>query len=118
MEYELEDPRYSLSNVSISIPYLGTPPNVGSVDSGDYTIDKSHRKLVWNISSLDKSNSSGCLEFNLDTDDVGTLYPIQIHFQSNVLFSGIEIKDISLMEGGSAKFSSEVALLTEGYEIA
>lgn len=117
MEYELQTDLVLLE-VSIAIPYLGNEPNVSSVDQGDFKIDRAHKNLLWNVGRIDGSNSNGCLEFGIETEEVGTLYPIKVHFRSKNLFSGLSVDDVVLVNGGSTNFSADVSLLTEGYEIA
>ncbi|KAI8897697.1 hypothetical protein BC833DRAFT_592784 [Globomyces pollinis-pini] len=117
IEYELQNLQIVLDKVTIMIPYSGAPPNVNHSDIGTFSIDKSTQSIIWQIPHLDASNSSGCLEFSIDTEDISTVYPIQMHFASTTSFDNLKIVDVNSVDGGPVTFSTDIVLLTNGYEI-
>jgi hypothetical protein len=93
IEYELQSPNLNLEKVTIIIPYSGNqPPIVGNVDQGQQHVDRNSKTILWNLASINSSNSSGTLEFSIDNDDVSTLFPIQIHFNSSKSYADIKVQ--------------------------
>jgi hypothetical protein len=97
IEYELQNTRLSLSDVSIVIPFAGQVTQPGTAGTGTCTVDRASRKLIWNIPLVDQEiNPSGLLEFSIDSDDTSVLYPIQIQFQSEK-FVNMEVFEVKIL---------------------
>lgn len=66
MEYELVRTAMELQNVSMTIPF---PPGCGqpkvTCEAGEATYSARNNALVWNIPLINRSNSSGTLEFTV-----------------------------------------------------
>ncbi|KAJ3324405.1 Coatomer subunit delta [Boothiomyces sp. JEL0866] len=117
IEYDLQKVM-ALKNVSIIIPYTGVnPPTATAPEYGQYHIDRNSKTIVWQIPSINSENSSSLFEFNVETDDTSSLYPIQVHFTSSQSFSDIQVQSVARVDGGDVEFSSQVSLVTDGFEI-
>ncbi|KAJ3261321.1 hypothetical protein HK103_005929 [Boothiomyces macroporosus] len=91
IEYDLQKVM-TLKNVSIIIPYTGVnPPTATAPEYGQYHIDRNSKTIVWQIPSINSENTSSLFEFNVETDDISSLYPIQVHFTSSQSFSDIQV---------------------------
>jgi hypothetical protein len=93
VEYELLAEQMELTNVCISInlaSFGSSMPKVDSVD-GEFQVNTHTKTLDWRIPSIDKSSSSGTLEFSINGDDVNGLFPVQIHFSSAKPFSKVKV---------------------------
>lgn len=76
VEYELTGSD-SLKDVSVTIPYMSSEPNVSSFDA---TYDVSGDSLEWSIGAVDEQNSTGAFEFEAQADDENEFFPMQIRF--------------------------------------
>ncbi|KAJ3276265.1 Coatomer subunit delta [Terramyces sp. JEL0728] len=118
IEYDLQK-QITLKNVSIIIPYTSVnPPTATAPEYGQYHIDRNSKTIVWQIPSINSENTSSLFEFNVETDDASNLYPIQVHFTSSQSFSDIQVQNVASVDGGSVEYSSQVSLVTDGFEIA
>lgn len=91
IEYSMDVPNLELHDVRIVIP-LGTSasPSIVSAD-GTYKHNASAGELVWHIDLIDASNASGSMEFNVQQRNTDAFFPINVHFASPKLFSGVEV---------------------------
>jgi hypothetical protein len=84
VEFELQNSVLTLTDVNIIIPYSGQVTQPGTAGTGSCFVNESNGTLNWSIPSITRDGvSSGILEFSMDSEDVGVLYPIQVHFSSN-----------------------------------
>lgn len=69
--------------MSIIIPFTGQVTQPGSAGTGTSQVDYQSSTIVWSVPLISAdSASSGVLEFSMNSEDVGVLYPIQVHFTS------------------------------------
>ena len=70
-------------------------PKVESVD-GEYEF--SHNRLYWKIDTIDSTNSSGTLEFSLNTatsgDGMDSLFPVNVKFTSKKSICGVIVNGV------------------------
>jgi hypothetical protein len=118
IEYELENAAMVFEQVVVAIPIpAGTKPRVGECD-GMYTHNKSNGTLDWEIARIDADNTSGTMEFSIDTDDVDAFFPVQVVFQCPTTFTGIDVEDIVTVDDNAPiTYSKEVVLLPEEYSV-
>uniref|UniRef100_A0A7S2RJQ4 Coatomer subunit delta n=1 Tax=Rhizochromulina marina TaxID=1034831 RepID=A0A7S2RJQ4_9STRA len=118
VEYSVDRPGLELHNVSIVIP-LGTSasPNVLSVDSGTHRHNRSSEELVWEIELIDESNKSASLEFSVPQRSSDAFFPIQVRFASNQLSAGVDVANITDLEGKPIHFSLQKSAVAESYKV-
>lgn len=119
IEYELQADNLELQDVTISIP---TPsgcgaPVVGDCD-GSYAFDQRKNLLSWTLPLIDKTNSTGQLDFSMPSNP-DDFFPIEVNFHSTkTLYTDISIsKVVSAGDSSPMKYSSEMALLVDRYQI-
>lgn len=90
---------------------------MGNLD-GLYEVDRQRRTLDWQLPTIDTSNKSGSIEFNVTGNDASAFFPISASFESDKTFCDVEVLDVQNVESGaSVVFSKEVILATEEYNI-
>ncbi|XP_041470208.1 coatomer subunit delta-like [Lytechinus variegatus] len=118
IEYELLQEDMELQDVVINIPVpsgVGAP-KVSEVD-GNYKHDSRHNMLEWSLPVIDTSNKTGSMEFAIagQPDD---FFPITVSFISRKSYCDIQVEDVLAVESDQpVKFSSDVALLVDKYEV-
>lgn len=118
IEYTMDHPRLELHDVKVSIP-LGTRevPSILNID-GNYKHSPSAEQLLWEIPLIDKSNSSGTLEFTIQSRNAGAFFPISINFASNILYCDIDVASVRTAEGeGAILYGISKSVLTEEYTV-
>lgn len=118
IEYSLENTDMELSDVVITIPLPSGAgaPVVGDCE-GDYRHDSRKNILEWRLPVIDASNKSGSMEFSI-AGHTNDFFPVAVSFVSKKSFCDIEVEDVVLVDNDShVKFSSEVVLYVEKYEI-
>ncbi|KAL5479170.1 hypothetical protein EMCRGX_G022660 [Ephydatia muelleri] len=119
IEYELLQKQLELQDVVVTIPIpagVGSPV-IGELD-GEHFYDPKKHTLEWRLPVIDASNRTGSMEFTvagLPSD----FFPINVSFTSAKPYCSIEVTRVNMAEGDGApvKFSKEVALTTDKYEI-
>ncbi|XP_071958564.1 coatomer subunit delta-like [Antedon mediterranea] len=118
IEYELKEEHMELQDVCINIPLpsgLGAPV-VGDID-GNYKHDSRKNLLEWTLPVIDSSNKTGSLEFTI-SGHPNDFFPVTVGFLSRKSYCDIEVSDVMQIETEKpVKFSSDVALIVEKYEI-
>ena len=96
IEYTLEK-KMDLHDVRIRIP-LGTSeaPGILSVD-GSHRFNPQSGELLWELQLIDKSNSSGSLEFTIAQKNVDAFFPITVEFCSQQLFCNVDVTSVTSM---------------------
>ncbi|XP_780010.1 coatomer subunit delta [Strongylocentrotus purpuratus] len=118
IEYELLQEHMELQDVVINIPLpsgVGAP-KVSEAD-GNYKHDSRHNMLEWSLQLIDASNKTGSMEFAIagQPDD---FFPITVNFISRKSFCDLQVEDVLSVESDQpVKFSSDVALLVDKYEV-
>jgi len=118
IEYTLEDAALELRDVVITVPLTpgAPPPSVGSCD-GSYHHDKAHSALVWSIPMLDRSCSSGKLDF-VAKGSSDTFLPVKVAFVSDRTFCDIKVGAVvGVQDNEPKKYSIETQLRTASYTI-
>ncbi|KAJ3102952.1 Coatomer subunit delta [Phlyctochytrium planicorne] len=117
IEYDLQNERLELRDVTITIPYPGnSPPSIGDSE-GHHRIDRQRKFIEWQLPLIDGSNKSGVLEFSVDSEDVGSFFPIQVYFTSPKTICELDVVDAQAGDGVRAQFSKESRLLTGQYSV-
>lgn len=119
IEYELQKLNLELNNVVIVVPIPSNvaAPIVKNCD-GDYSYEKYKNCMFWRISSIDKSNATGTLEFTVSghADD---FFPVNVSFVSDVSYCDIEVSGVMQAENQSVpvKHSIDISFSSDKYEI-
>lgn len=119
IEYELQKTQLELNNVVIAIPIPSnvSAPIVQNCD-GDYSYEKYKNCMFWRISTIDKSNASGTLEFNVSgrTND---FFPVNVQFSSEIPYCNIQVGGVvqASNTSESVKHAFDVNFTTDKYEI-
>jgi len=119
IEYELQKLNLELNNVAIIVPI---PSNVAApiikVCDGDYTYEKYKNCLIWRISSIDKSNSTGSLEFSV-SGHANEFFPVNVTFVSSKSYCDIQVTGVVQADNSAApvKNSVDVNFSVDKYEI-
>ncbi len=102
LEFSLNRPDMTLTDVNILVP-LGTtdPPVIDEID-GVYKHDANTGMLCWHHDVIDSSNSSGSLEFSIGGDDADAFFPVQVMFKSQSFLCPIEITGVTSAATGAA----------------
>jgi len=122
IEYELEKEDMELNQVLIQIPLPpGTGPPVVHEFEGDYSHDRKGF-LEWRLPLIDANNKSGSLEFSVAQGTPDDIFPVMVSFTSPKTYCDIAVSEVVAAEedggsGGPIKFSKEVSIFAEKYEI-
>lgn len=119
IEYAMDLPNMELHDVKIHIPLgTGAQPNIVSVD-GSHRYNNSQQELIWELDMVDRSNSSGSLEFNIQQKDSNAFFPIHVHFASKQMFCAVEISEVVAMgTGAPIMYGLSKGMSSEEYIIA
>uniref|UniRef100_A0A915NKS0 Coatomer subunit delta n=1 Tax=Meloidogyne floridensis TaxID=298350 RepID=A0A915NKS0_9BILA len=94
-----------------------TTPLISECD-GSYEYQKSKSQLVWSLTSIDKTNKNGTLEFSTPNGHADHFFPVNIRFVSLDSFCKITVDSVEKgQESEQVEFTSEHSLITEKYEI-
>jgi len=118
IEYTMDQSDISLHDVRIIIP-LGTSdtPNILNVD-GIHKHNSHNNELIWEISLIDASNSTGSLEFNIQQKKSDAFFPIIVHFSSQQTFCKLDVMGVRMIEGnGPIQYGLTKGMSTEEYSI-
>lgn len=119
IEYELQKSHLELNNVVIAIPIPSNvaAPIVQNCD-GDYSYEKYKNCMLWKLQSIDKSNSSGTLEFTV-SGHASDFFPVNVSFVSGVSYCDIQVGGVMQADnsGQAVKHSLDVNFCTDKYEI-
>ncbi len=91
-------------------------PIVKQID-GDYTYEKYKNHLIWRITTIDDSNTTGSLEFSVQGHPTD-FFPINVNFSSNKSYCDLRVETVLSSDSSAPiKFSTETVLNVERYEI-
>jgi coatomer subunit delta len=101
IEYTMDQSHLTLHDVAIKIP-LGTsdPISVSSVD-GTYKHSAANGEVVWQLPLIDRSNSSGTLEFTVAQRNSDAFFPIAVVFSSSQLLCQIDVSSVTTPNGAT-----------------
>ena len=118
IEYELQGD-LELQDVTIAIPCPSGcgAPVVGECD-GSYAYDARKNILTWTLPVIDKSNSTGQLDFSMPSNP-DDFFPVEVGFHSTKsLYTPISVSSVQdVGSGANVKFSNEIALLVDRYVV-
>jgi len=120
MEYELGDTITELTDLVIAIPLPGSATRGPEIIdcSGETSFDSKNMQLLWRISTVDDSNSSGALEFALPEAPHEAFFPINVQFVAPQTYCNIEVLDaFRSADMHPVKFSKNTNLKVEEYTI-
>lgn len=94
IEYSMDIKSMELHGVRIRIP-LGTSesPTILNMD-GTHRHNPSTQDMVWELDLIDKSNSTGSLEFTISQKNSDAFFPITVQFESQKLFCAIDVAGV------------------------
>eukprot|EP01089_Gocevia_fonbrunei_P022603 TRINITY_DN9192_c0_g1_i1.p1 TRINITY_DN9192_c0_g1~~TRINITY_DN9192_c0_g1_i1.p1 ORF type:complete len:516 (+),score=131.66 TRINITY_DN9192_c0_g1_i1:119-1666(+) len=120
LEYEFKEQNdgFALGDVCISIPIVGSQPEIAEVEGGICEFDVRNHALNWKIDLVDAENSSGSMEFRIPSGgDASGLFPIKISFISTSSFCPIELEEVVQKTGESVPYAFVKNLQTEDYVV-
>eukprot|EP01034_Spumella_vulgaris_P026013 gene26013-32536_t len=118
IEYTTSLSEVELHDVRIRIP-LGTAdlPTIVSVD-GSHKHNAQQGELIWEIDLIDKSNSSGSLEFFIQQRSSDAFFPINVQFSSKQLFCNIDVASVrSVTQNAPILYGLTRGMSSEDYVI-
>jgi len=122
IEYELEKEDMELNQVLIIIPLpAGSGAPVVHDCEGDYSYDKKGC-LEWRLPLVDASNKTGTLEFTANGGTPDDIFPVSVSFTSPKAYCDISVSEVVATDdegalGGPIKFSKEMSVYSDKYEI-
>jgi len=119
IEYELENTKLELQDVSITIPLpTNVSPSITECD-GDYHHDSRKNLLHWNLPVVDAANKQGAMEFSVPSSIPSDFFPVEVTFTSKTLYADLRPTQITSVddEDTPLKYSIETMLYPEKYEI-
>lgn len=119
IEYELENTKLELQDVTIAIPLpMGITPSITECD-GEYNHDSRKHQLLWNLPVIDASNKQGAMEFSVGSSIPGDFFPVTLSFVSKTLYADLKPAQITSVDDDSiqVKYSIETVLYPEKYEV-
>jgi uncharacterized membrane protein YgcG len=115
IEYTLENTGLELHDVNILIP-LGTDVAPEIVDcSGVYKHNAANMGMVWHMDMIDASNSTGTLEFNIDTGDSSCFFPVHVAFTSKQMTCQLKVASVNTTDGEAARYGYSQSFSTDQY---
>ncbi|KAF4591573.1 Coatomer subunit delta [Ophiocordyceps camponoti-floridani] len=112
VEYELTGAD-ELTDVSVSIPYVGNEPVVSSFDAA---YEVSGDSVEWNIGSVDAENPSGSFEFESENGDENDFFPMAVRFSKTKPYIDVDVTSVYLLEENEAvTFSKEIKSHAENF---
>lgn len=117
IEYELGGNK-ELRDVVITIPIgSGSQPHVLQCD-GEFVYNGRAQCVEWRLSSIDESNSQGCLEFSTAIVDANSFFPVNVMFSSKFTYAPVTVSQVLLNTSGEpVEFGHEVSLVPEKFTI-
>lgn len=118
IEYELQKLDLELNNIAIIVPVPANiaAPIVKQCD-GEYSYEKYKNCIIWRITMIDQSNSTGSFEFSV-SGHANDFFPVNVTFVSKKAYCDIQVIDVVQADSSvSVKHSSEVTLSVDKYEI-
>lgn len=82
----------ALKDVSVTIPFATSEPNVSSFDA---VYEVSGDSLEWNIGAVDEENASGSFEFEADADSDAEFFPMNIRFNKTKPFVDVDVSVVA-----------------------
>lgn len=119
IEYELENTKLELQDVTITIPLpMGVSPSITECE-GDYNHDSRKHQLHWNLPVIDAQNAQGAMEFSVPSSIPGDFFPVDVTFTSKTPYADLKPSQITPVDEESTplKYSIETILYPEKYEI-
>eukprot|EP01106_Pelomyxa_sp_JSP_P014506 TRINITY_DN465_c0_g1_i15.p1 TRINITY_DN465_c0_g1~~TRINITY_DN465_c0_g1_i15.p1 ORF type:complete len:217 (-),score=63.83 TRINITY_DN465_c0_g1_i15:154-804(-) len=103
-----------ISDIAVTIPCPGGI-EVGSAD-GEHREEQG--RLVWTLPLLDDDLPSGSVEFTCaDATAVTQFFPMKVSFVTEKTHSGLEIESVTTLTGEEVKFSKEVVVVIEAFDV-
>ena len=119
VEFELENNQAVLQDVVISIPFPSSAKVVGMTSTCSIgTFSVQNGMLHWAVPQVDKSTSSGSLEFQMEAANPNAFFPMKVSFHSSISLAGVQVAEVVSTETGlAAPFTAEVVLSAEDYQV-
>lgn len=99
VEYELTGGD-ELRDVSLVIPYAGSEPIVSSFDAA---YEVAGDALEWTIGTVDEQNPSGSFEFEAESPDEDSFFPMTVRFNKSTRYVDVEVSDPQLPDMVSSR---------------
>ena len=116
IEYELVQPKFELTDVTIMIPIPGAVDsvNVEQID-GEYNVDRRSEMLHWTLDMIDASNSSGSFEFTVPVCESDAFFPVEVGFVSSKTFIDMTVSTVNHAMTGQPLRNNMSTLLDVGH---
>jgi hypothetical protein len=113
LEFSRENKSLNLEGVEIVIPCTNQP----EVGSDDQSTRYENGCLVWSVGAVDADNDSGTLEFTVEESSAARLHPIQVSFDSENTFSGLQCQSVHREDGTEVDFVCHTGLTAHRFQI-
>ncbi|KOS18720.1 Coatomer subunit delta [Escovopsis weberi] len=114
IEYELTGGT-ALKDVGVVIPYDGSEPVISSFDA---VYEVSGENVDWTIGSVDEENPSGSFEFEAETSDENTFFPMTVRFSRETPLVDVDVTTVTLIEENEeVAFSKEIKSTADNFFI-
>jgi hypothetical protein len=87
VEYELTGGD-ALKDVTVTIPYESSEPNVSSFDA---VYEVSGDSLEWSVGTVDEASSSGSFEFEAQAGSDAEFFPMRVRFSKSTPFVDVDV---------------------------
>lgn len=92
--------------------------SIDSVEQGSTKVDSKNQELIWSIDSIDSSNSSGTLEFTVNSNDENSVLPVYVSFVGTKSIANIAVQNVLSTETNQpVKFSQETIVSVQEYTV-
>ncbi|XP_053620572.1 coatomer subunit delta isoform X2 [Plodia interpunctella] len=117
IEYELEQPHLTLSDVNITIPLpSGNTQVVVHQWEGSYT--QKGRSLIWSIPVVNAQQKTGSLEFTVTPAIPNDFFPLTVTWTSETSLAQLTAVKVTQAEDGSpVDYSQDISFHPDKYEI-
>eukprot|EP00656_Telonema_subtile_P029274 TRINITY_DN32429_c0_g1_i3.p1 TRINITY_DN32429_c0_g1~~TRINITY_DN32429_c0_g1_i3.p1 ORF type:complete len:156 (-),score=60.65 TRINITY_DN32429_c0_g1_i3:55-522(-) len=118
LEYNLGETLAELEDVVITVPLPGSavhPPQIVDCD-GETVFDSKNSQLLWKLTSVDASNSSGALEFAVPQSGHEDFFPVQVSFTSPTTMCAMQVLQVLAADSGApVRFSKQTTFKVDSY---
>jgi hypothetical protein len=82
-------------------------------------VDYGSNTLQWSVPTISADQSTGALEFSIETDDTEAFYPVKASFISPTSLAGVLVAAVTRTEDeGEVTFSQDATASTDEYQVA
>jgi hypothetical protein len=90
-----------------------------SSHTGDYSVDSGSNTLQWSVPTISSDQSTGALEFSVETDDTEAFYPVKASFIAPTSLAGVLVAAVTGNDDGEeVTFSQDATVSADEYQVA